>query len=93
MKYQQKFSVPMDGLDPRVRKTTALERGDWFAPVGPGPKEEKDPTIQDFGTKTHKTKKVIKTILQVIGIANFLVLGYYFLREFFEPNFYNYKIY
>lgn len=76
-----KNKVPVDFLNPRVQKTTSLERDDWFVPVGAEVKEEKEPIIQDFSVQHDKTKKVIKTILLVIGIAVFIVLGYYFFRD------------
>ena len=79
-----KFKVPVDFLNPRVQKTTSHERDDWFVPVGAEVKEDKDPSVQDFTTENGKVKKVIKTILLVVGIAVFIVLGYYFVKDFLE---------
>ena len=79
-----KLKMPVDFLNPRVQKTTSNERDDWFVPIGEGIKEEKDPTIYDLDTRHEKVKKVIKTILLVIGTAIFVYLGYLFFQEYYR---------
>ena len=76
-----KFKMPVDFLNPRVQKTTSNERDDWFVPVGAEIKEEKDPTVYDFERGNNKAKKIIKVIALVIGLAIFIVLGYYFVKD------------
>ena len=83
----QKPKLPESFFNPSVQPVSLMERDDWFVPVGEGLKEEKAPTIQDISPRHEKVKKVIKTILIILGVAAFLVLGYYFYRDFMELDF------
>ncbi len=85
--------LPVDFFNPSPQRTTMLERNDWFIPIGEGPKEEKELTVKELYARHDKVKKVIKAILIVLGAAAFVVLGYYFFRDYTDltpPKYFNY---
>ena len=81
-----KPKLPVDFFNPNVQRTTMLERDDWFVPLKEGFREEKEPVVEVMNRRRDKVKRVVKTILIVLGVAAFIVLGYYFFKDFFEPN-------
>lgn len=73
-----------------VQPTVILERDECFVPTKEGVKEE--PIVEVMNPRRAQATKVVKTILIVLGVAIFIMLGYYIFSDFLEPNFYNYKI-
>lgn len=80
-----KFKLPVDFFNPGPHKTTMFERDDWFVPIKEGLKEDTEPIVEVTNHRRDKVKKVIKTILVILGVAVFVVLGYYFFKDFLEP--------
>ena len=74
-----------------VQPTVILERDECFVPTKESVKEE--PIAEIMNPRGAKVKKVVKTILVVLGVVAFLALGYYCFRDFLAPNFHGYKIY
>ena len=92
MRHLRYFYLPETISTPSVLPVTRT-RDDWYVPSKEGIREETEPVVEVVNHKRIKINKVTKTILIVLGVAAFLVLSYYFYRDFLNPNLYNYKIY
>ena len=72
-----------------VQPTIILDRDDGFVPTE-GVIEEIEPVVEVVNRRREKVRKVTKTVFIVLGVSIFIMLGYYFFRDFLKPNFYSY---
>ncbi len=70
--------------NPNIQKITPMEHGNWFAFKEDVDLESTEIDLKFQNEKTVKIKKVLKIVLILLGIAVFLVLGYYFVKDFLD---------